>query len=237
MLPWDFILILLVLGIVVPWRGTVRIKRLLGQPALTGRQRMLLYGSTIGFQWLMVAIVLWRSLARNLSPLELGFTLGDPWRTALIALSLSLVLAANQFVGLSKAAQIPVGERGFLFKFTEKIMPRAPTEKLAFAALACTAGLSEEFLYRGFVFVVFARLFVESRSPVWAAAIASSCWFAIGHLYQGRRGIITTFVVGMIFVSVRIWSRSLLPPMVAHMCVDLIAGLYASKLLGPELQK
>jgi len=231
-LPWDFILILLLLGVVVPWRGSVRVKHLLAKTDLAAQERLRLYGSTIAFQWLMVTIVLWRSLARNLSPVELGITLADPLKTILIAVGITVVLGINQFAGLHRAAQTPTESRGFLFKFTEKIMPRTRREQGAFALLACTAGISEEFLYRGFVFVLFTHLFANSRSPIWAAAIVSSCWFAIGHLYQGQRGIVTTFVVGMIFVSIRIWSKSLLPPVIAHAGVDLIAGIYASKVLG-----
>jgi len=231
-LPWDFILILLVLGIVVPWRGSMRVKKLLHHDNLAGGERLRLYGSTIAFQWLMVAIVLWRSMARNLSPLELGITLADPLKTILIAAGLTAILGFNQFAGLNRAAHIPAESRGFLFKFTEKIMPRTSRERGAFTLLACTAGISEEFLYRGFVFVIFTHLFANSRSPIWAAAIVSSCWFAVGHLYQGQRGIVTTLVVGMTFVSVRIWSGSLLPAVTAHATVDLIAGFYASKVLG-----
>ena len=58
-MPWDFILILFVLGVLVPWRGAMRIKRLLAQPALTTSERLSLYASTIAFQWLIVAIVAW----------------------------------------------------------------------------------------------------------------------------------------------------------------------------------
>jgi membrane protease YdiL (CAAX protease family) len=53
----------------------------------------------------------------------------------------------------------------------------------------------------------------------------------LAHLYQGKRGLITTFVVGIILVSVRIWTGSLLPVIVAHAAIDLVAGLYASKIL------
>jgi uncharacterized protein len=233
-IPWDFILILTVLGILVPWRGAVRIRRLLNQPALATAERLSLYGSTIGFQWFIVAIVLWRAFSRKLSPQELGLTLADPLRTSLIAAGLTLLLCANQWASLRKIVELPAGQRGFLFRFTEKIMPRTPVETLVFAALACTAGLSEEFLYRGFVFAVFVRVFSNSMFPLGIAAVVSSCWFAVGHIYQGRRGVITTLVVGMLFAGIRIWSHSLVPSVAAHIGVDLIAGVYASKLLQTE---
>jgi membrane protease YdiL (CAAX protease family) len=96
-------------------------------------------------------------------------------------------------------------------------------------ALACTAGVSEEFLYRGFLIAVFVRLFADSTLSVWIAALLSSALFGIGHLYQGKRGIITTFIVGILFSAIRIWSGSLVPAMVAHAAVDLVAGLGVAK--------
>lgn len=110
-------------------------------------------------------------------------------------------------------------------------MPQTNAETAVFAALACTAGLTEEFLYRGFVFVVLARVFEISTYSMLIAGILSSAWFAVGHLYQGKRGIITTFIVGLLFVFVRYWSRSLIPSIAAHAGIDLIAGLYASIVL------
>ena len=126
---------------------------------------------------------------------------------------------------------MPEGKRGSLFAITEKIMPRTRTETLVYAALACTAGVSEEFLYRGFVFMAFVRMVVNFGTPSAAAAILSSAWFSLAHLYQGRRGIITTFVVGMIFAVVRIWTGSLIPAISAHIGIDLVIGICASRFL------
>src|SRR5258708_38940986 len=100
-------------------------------------------------------------------------------------------------------------------------MPKHPGEAFVFVALACTAGLSEEFVYRGFVFAVFSRAFAETPFAGFFAAAVSSAWFAMAHLYQGRRGIITTFVVGILFSTVRIWRGKIMPSIVGHICGDL----------------
>jgi hypothetical protein len=44
-MAWDFALILLVLGLFVPWRGTVKVRRLLAWPQLETRERLALYAS------------------------------------------------------------------------------------------------------------------------------------------------------------------------------------------------
>jgi uncharacterized protein len=164
-----------------------------------------------------------------LTPVELGLMVFDPWRTASIAFVLTALLCAHQWASVRRMTKLPVSQRGLLFQIAERILPRTSTETMLYAALACTAGLSEEFLYRGFVFAVFSRMFEGFALSLSIAAVLSSAWFGIGHMYQGPRGIITTFVVGILFSIIRVWSGSLIPSVAAHAGIDLIAGLYASR--------
>ncbi|HET6145536.1 MAG TPA: CPBP family intramembrane glutamic endopeptidase [Candidatus Acidoferrales bacterium] len=230
-IPWDFVLILLFLGTFVPWRGAARMKQLMAKHELSSSDRLSLYGSTIFYQWLLAAVVAWRVVARDVSPEELGITAADPWRVLWTAVLLTALLCANQFFGLRKISTLPADKRGSIFAVTEKIMPRTSKEKIFFSGLALTAGLSEEFLYRGFVYMAFYRMVVNYGPSDSIAGVLSSVWFSLAHLYQGKRGLITTFVVGSILVSVRIWTGSLIPVMIAHAAIDLVAGLYASKIL------
>jgi membrane protease YdiL (CAAX protease family) len=230
-IPWDFTLILIVLGVLVPWRGALRVRRLLAQAALSSSQRLSLYASTISFQWFIVAVIYWRSVSRHLSPNDLGLVVSGVWQTLSVVLVFTAVLCVNQWAGLRKIARVPADQRGFQFQFTQKIMPQTSTEAFAFIALALTAGLSEEFIYRGFVFALFSRVFGGSISAIFLATATSSIWFAVAHLYQGRRGVATTFVVGLLFSSVRIWTGNLAPAIIGHVAVDLVAGLYAPRVL------
>lgn len=230
-IPWDFVLVLLFLGVIVPWRGHARIQRLLRTPEPTSSDRLSLYGSTIFFQWLFVGIVAWRCAARTVGPEELGISTGNPWQVAWTSLALTGFLCLSQVIGLQRVVRMPEEKRGSVFTITQKIMPRTPKETAIFAALACTAGISEEFLYRGFAFAAFTRMLVNYGPPNAAAAILSSGWFSLAHLYQGRRGTATTFVVGILFAVMRIWTGSLIPAITAHIGIDLIAGICVSRLL------
>jgi membrane protease YdiL (CAAX protease family) len=230
-IPWDFCLILIILGVLVPWRGAVRVRRLLALPALTSLERLSLYASTIAFQWILLAAIYWRSVSRHLGAGELGLVVSSVGQTFAVGVVFTALLSANQWAGLRKLASVPASERGFVFQFTQKIMPQTSIEAWAFVALALTAGVSEEFIYRGFVFALFRCVFGGSTTAVVLAAVISSILFALGHLYQGRRGITTTFIVGMLFVAVRIGIANLVPAMMGHVGVDLVAGLYAPRVL------
>ncbi len=233
-LPWDFALILLVLGVVVPWRGAERVQKLLARPELAAADRLGLYASTMAFQWAAAAIVAWRSIARGLNPAQLGLAVPQPELALATSLALCFLLGATQIYSLRKLSRLPPERRGFLAELARKIMPHTAVEALAFFALAATVAICEEFLYRGFVFAVVQRAF---RGSAVAATLVSSALFALAHLYQRRRGLASTFVVGLIFAGVRILTGSLAPSIAAHMLTDLIAGLGAWRLSAAEESK
>jgi membrane protease YdiL (CAAX protease family) len=226
--PWDFILIFLILGGVVPWRGAIRVRKLLARPVLTTTDRLVLYASTIAFQWIAVTMVAWRSIARGLSFHELGLSLPHPFHTAIVTILITTAFCAFQFFGLRHAASIPPQQRGLVQQLAAKILPQNSIEQLTFSALVVTVALCEEFLYRGFAFAAIAR---ATHQRLFAAALVSALFFAVAHLYQGRRGLISTFLIGIVFAIVRITEESLAPAIVAHLFVDLVAGLLAPRLL------
>jgi membrane protease YdiL (CAAX protease family) len=233
-LPWDFALILLVLGVAVPWRGAARVQKLLARPELATADRLGLYASTIAFQWAAAAIVAWRSIARGLNPAQLGIALPQPELALATSLALCFLFGATQIYSLRKLSRLPPERRGFLAELARKIMPHSAIEALAFVALATSVAICEEFLYRGFIFTVVERLF---RGSAGAATLVSAGLFALAHLYQRRPGLASTFVVGLIFAGARIFTGSLAPSIVAHMLTDLIAGLGAWRLTATEEPK
>lgn len=226
-MPWDFVLILAVLAILLPWRGYVRVRELLRRPLISGEERVAVYLSTMLVQWSAALFVLWRCRARGLSLNRLGIAISDAQLTFGVGFALSLVLVLVQFTGLRRMARLPVERQGLLADFARKLMPAAPREQLIFAALSATVALCEEFLYRGFALAALD----DALGDVLLATVASSVLFALAHLYQGRRGVVSTFVVGLIFAGARQYTGSLAPCVAAHFTADLVAGLAAPRML------
>lgn len=236
-MPWDFIAIFLALGVLVPWRGAIRVRKLLARPALSTRDRLYLYASTMAFQWLAAFVVAWRSFARGLSISDLALRsfastgLAEPnlYHVLLATVLLTSLPCTVQFLALRRMPRLPSERRGFIQQMATKIFPQVGIEKLAFAALCATVALCEEFLYRGFAFAALQ----QATHGVWAISVlGSSILFAAAHLYQGRRGLLSTFLIGVLFASVRAYVHSLAPAVVAHLCVDLIGGLLAPKVFA-----
>ena len=226
-MPWDIALIFLALGVVLPWRGRARMKKLMAMPHVSTMDRLVLYASTIGFQWLATAVVAWRAWAHGYTAEQMGLTIHDKTKILVASLVGAATIAILQWLNLRRMGRLPAKARGPLQAIAERILPQSALELLPFMALAITAGLCEEFLYRGFVMAVLSRL----GSPVWGAIFISSILFGLAHLYQGRGGFFSTLILGTVFGTGRIVYDSLVPVVFWHGVVDLVAGLVGPRYL------
>lgn len=225
---WDYAVILAFLGIAVPWLGDRRVRKLMQMPSITTIERLTLYGSTIAAQWVITALILWRTAIHRLSPGQLGIAVPHVWLTVEVSIGLSLLVLANQVFALRRLAAQPSEAKGLLPQLAVKIFPQTQVEQLAFVALVSTVAVCEETIFRGFV----QRLFQDlAHGFVLAGILISAVFFSLAHLYQGRRGLASTFVIGVVFAAVRSWTGSLVPGLCAHFVADLTVGLLAPKRL------
>jgi len=229
-MPWDLWLIFFVLGVILPWRGRVRVKKLLAMPHVSTTERLALYASTIGFQWIAVAVVAWRARAHGFTASQLGLTIPDRTRILVASIVGAATIAILQWLNLRRAGRIPVEARGSLQAIAERILPQSTVELLPYLALAITAGLCEEFLYRGFAMAVLAHVGLQA----WAVVLLSSVLFGLAHSYQGRGGIIMTLLIGLVLGISRIAYDSLVPAIFWHSAVDVVAGTAGPRYLRPR---
>ena len=101
-------------------------------------------------------------------------------------------------------------------------LPNNATERAVWIVISLTAGICEELLFRGFLI----RFLHESSLalPIAGALAVSSVLFGLGHVYQGRKSVITTTVGGLCFGLLFLLSGSLLPAIVLHALIDLQAA-------------
>jgi membrane protease YdiL (CAAX protease family) len=225
-MPWDFAAILAFLAIAVPLLGRRRIQQLMRMPHTSKADRLSLYASTVAFQWIAVAVILWRVAAHRIAPLSLGIAAPSPQLILLVSILLSVLILANQALSLRRLQQLPKDAQGILPQLALKVFPQDSVERLAFLLVVATVAICEELIFRGFALHVVQN---SLNGSVLAGVLASSVLFAIAHLYQGRRGLIATFVVGIIFATARVWTGSLIAPIVAHFSADLTAGFLAPR--------
>jgi membrane protease YdiL (CAAX protease family) len=220
---WDYALIFAALGILIPWRGSVRVNKLLARPEICAEDRLSIYASTIAFQWLLTGIIAWRCFARAFTLENLGLTLHSPGLTAIVTAGMAIGLCTLQYFGIRRIASMPVDAISRMREISLRLMPRSLIEALAFSALAATAAVCEEFIYRGFVYAALQ----SATSSAFIAIMGSSVLFSLAHLYQGRRGLASTFILGLVFAISRWATGNLIAATVTHLVVDLLAGYVA----------
>lgn len=226
-MPWDIFVIFFVLGVIVPWRGRAKMRQILAKPRVESAERLSLYASTIAFQWVAVVIAGWRGWAHGFTSLELGLVVSDCAAIAALSVLGTVLIVVLQWLNLRRMGRSASRFRAPLQAVAERILPQSRMELIPFFALAVTAGVCEEFLYRGFAMAAFLRCGL----PAWIAVVASSLLFGLAHLYQGKGGLAATTILGLLFGATRIVVVSLIPVICWHIGVDMIAGVAGPKYL------
>ncbi len=106
-----------------------------------------------------------------------------------------------------------------------RVIPVDASDWVWFVPVALTAGICEEFLYRGYALTQIAAL----TGSLPAGFILSSAAFGLAHIYQGRIGVIGTAITGALYATVFLITGSVVPCMLGHVGQDIVAGLLYSR--------
>ena len=226
-MPWDFLLIFFVLAVIVPWRGWARMQRLRSLAQISSRERIGLYLTAMATQWIITAVVAWRGFSRGFDFPALGIRAQSQPEVLLVGVVGAALIGVAHWFNLRRVGRSSNPAAVRIKELAAKIFPRSRGETVIFCGLAVTAGICEEFLYRGFVFAAFRQV----HFPVWAILALSSVLFGLAHAYQGRAGMLGTLILGTVFGCVRILYDSLVPVVFWHTAIDIVAGLAGSRYL------
>jgi uncharacterized protein len=112
---------------------------------------------------------------------------------------------------------------------TLALLPRTPGERRLFTLVGVTAGVCEEWLYRGFFLAVVAAL--AGGLPTGALVVVAAAAFGLAHAYQGRVGTVTTGLLGGVMAAIYLQTGSLLLPVLLHAVIDLRFLLVPARVL------
>jgi membrane protease YdiL (CAAX protease family) len=232
-MPWDFWLIFLILGVLLPWRGYARMRQLMALPEVTSRDRVKMYLATIVFQWMLAAAVAWRAFARGLTLNQLAIRGGLRPSVIIVAICGAFLIGAAHWANVRRMSRSNHPNLERLRALGVRLFPRSTGELILFILLSLTAGICEEFLFRGFVMAAMSR----AGLATWIVVILSSAMFGVAHLYQGKGGSVGTGILGTVFALVRIAYHSLLPAVVWHAALDVVAGIAGARFIvgGQEM--
>lgn len=188
------------------------------------------YRRTIAGQWLfaLAGVALWAASGRSWT--QLGLV---PPTDARIAASIAIVaimafLALRQTRAITRLAPEAREQLRTRFAGLDFLLPHTRDEYRWFTALSWTAGICEELLYRGYLMWV-----LQAYLGLAGAVAASAVLFAVGHSYQGRKGVLKVAVVALVMSTIVLVTGWLIPAMVVHALVDASAGIAGFTVLRP----
>jgi len=203
--------------LVMPWIGRYKYSKLqrklaAGEPDA----RLRFYRITVAQQWLLVFLVLLFARAASL-----------PWRAFGLAWPTSWSITRGLLITFSVAIAISVilfrctGDRFLrrLLKMAGALIPERTVERFWFAAVSLGAGVTEELLFRGFLFWYLGFFF--PRLTLVQLIVLSSLIFGYCHIYQGWIGIVGTGVLGAVLMWMYLSTESLVLPIAIHALIDL----------------
>lgn len=185
------------------------------------RLRQWVYRSIILAEWWLLALFLALLLADGRPPARFGLRVeANAWREDLLWAG-GVTLAA---IALGKLWWDLGRRHGWAgLDFMRALLPRTPREKWLALALALTAGLCEEFLYRGFLITVVREAL---GSEVLAGGV-SVLLFGLAHAPYGRLGLLSALGGGVVLAVAFLATGRLTAPILAHIAYDSYAFFLA----------
>jgi len=197
--------------------------------------RVSVYREVLAIEWILSAAIaaVWIHAARPWNLIGLVPPLG--WRLVLTVAMLAALLAlfraqlrAIRRLDPAKLERVRIRQAAM-----SALIPHNRLERAWFVSVAISAGLCEEFIYRGFLVWAFTPWL-----GLWGAALASTVSFGFAHAYQGRLGVFRSGAIGAVFVVLAIATGTIIPGMALHALLDLISGeasyaIFAEDLVRP----
>lgn len=184
--------------------------------SLDDTMRLVLFITTIAFQWLTFLFIFGATFRENTGLAGLGFKrirlVDFFWAFAFLAAA-NLLLSGLALL-LNELGMPMLGEIKFL-------IPQDTTGRITWFFLSLTAGICEETAFRGYLMT---RLRLIGGFQNWVIpTIISALVFGACHAYQGLPGLIVISVYGVLFSLLYIRTRSIWPGIIAHFFQDFMA--------------
>lgn len=196
---------------------TRRVKR-----SADARAKMHSYQRVVAVLWGLAALALTaRSRDELLHPPALNGIFGHLASAQDVVLPIVIALLAGLAVPVL-IALVSTDARARLAKPLETVswyLPNSRAERRWFAAVAVSAGVCEEVLYRGFL-IRYLTVLLPGLGGTGAVLVAALV-FALAHTYQGAWGAVATAVMAVGLTALFVASHSLWLPILVHVLIDL----------------
>ena len=189
-----------------------------------GHTRRYLFG--IAWEWLLAALAWWGIRMGHVPVRRLLGQRRQGWRMWARDFGIALIFWLMAMIMLAAlAAVLRLMHLLVLQKAVIELAPQSGVEMVTWLALCLTAGIVEEFVFRGYFLQQFASLGHSTAIKLWCGIVASSILFGISHGYEGIGGMIVITAYGAAFSILAVKRSSLRAGMMAHAWHDSLTGI------------
>jgi membrane protease YdiL (CAAX protease family) len=227
---WHVIVAAIVVAVLPLWTALVAVPRVRKLSADEQDQlRPRIYVEAMVLQWALALIALSPVLFRGAQLEQLGLVITpDKWPRVLMGGALAALLLAGFWwqreLLLTREAGRQVAYEAL--SGLAWLLPRGNRQRRLWVAVSAHAGIGEELFYRGFLLAA-----LNWYLPFWAAALAATAIFGLGHMYQGVKGVIGTAAVGAVMLALYAFTGSLWVSILLHAVYDIQGGEFGRRVL------
>jgi membrane protease YdiL (CAAX protease family) len=231
LLHWSDHLFFIVVGILIPLRTVLGTQPKLEDIRFTTQMKLQLYWGNSLWLWILCLATAGVWWFNDRSWELIGLVPSLEWPTGwplMVVVGFSLLYVVdtvseilNQQQKDVKAEEL-ISEIGFL--------PQSAYEYGHFIFLALTAGICEEFIFRGY-FIRYFQCLLGGEITYTFAILLPALIFGFVHFYQGWQAVIKITAMAIMFGYIFVHTGSLWLLMIVHALVDLLGGFIAWQLL------
>lgn len=225
-----FFLAIILMAVIYPVTGYRQGKSVLKGLYTGNYNKVDWYKKSILWSWIPVFFLSSLMLVTGVTPYGIGFRLPSAqinnispviFKISLFASTIYMLYSLYSIISFRISSKIREHHAASVPSRLKYILPVSKKEKRAWFFLSFTAGFTEEFLYRGYLFFAIPLVFGRLHPAI--LILASTLLFAAGHIYQGKE-VIKPSVAGFFLALVYYFTGSLYIVILLHFLQDLIAG-------------
>lgn len=185
------------------------------------------YLASIAMEWVLAAVVFLGLRSRRTS---LRTVYGEPGRSSLEWISDAGAAIAFWFIALMVLWSLAFALKPLhlhpenIRSTVSKLAPFSLSEMFAWTVLSISAGICEEFIFRGYLQQQFTRM----SHRLWMGVLGSALVFGFAHGYEGLSGMLLITAFGALFSVFRLMRGNLRAGMMAHAWHDFFSGMVLS---------
>jgi membrane protease YdiL (CAAX protease family) len=218
--------------LLLPLQAVKGMRALNAQVLVNRNARLEFYRMAINGQWLLMPLTAAAAWGHGPLPQSLGLrlpvmSLEDVAVSIVVAL---LTLSQSPVVGSVRRRLAASRNTARMLHSMRNLLPRSEAEKKRWVGLSVTAGICEEIIFRGFLFLYLGDVLGMS---LYGTVVTSSLIFALSHYYQGPSNVIRVGFIGLLFATTYALTGSLLIPIALHVVLDL-GALYMADFVASD---